>query len=59
MHIQKQEIEKGYCMKTLFIVSLSVAGFILLCCIGMYIAGLIFGIYKQFKDERKEQNEND
>ena len=39
-------------MKSLFIAMLSLAGVVVFCCITMYVAGIIFGIYKQFKNKK-------
>ena len=39
-------------MKSVFIAMLSLAGVLVFCCITMYTAGFIFGIYKQFKNKK-------
>ena len=41
-------------MKVYLIIISALVGLFLLCCIGLYVAGYIFAIYKQFKDEKKK-----
>ena len=41
-------------MKVYLIIISVLVGLFLLCCIGLYVAGYVFGIYKQFKESKRD-----
>tara|TARA_R110000851_G_scaffold210757_1_gene363311 strand:+ start:2062 stop:2223 length:162 start_codon:yes stop_codon:yes gene_type:complete len=45
-------------MKVYLIIISVLVGLFLLCCIGLYVAGYVFGIYKQFKESKRNSKIN-